>query len=330
MSEYRLDVALVGEGGPSGPDDLPRFLHCLDSASLDAGAALRAATQRYPEPAAAWFQAGQFERLAAGLETRLCEETQGPVRVRAGFRCAEPSIAAGVSELDGSEVVALSLMPFASRAVVERMRSTLHAAESAEAGGRGRDVPLLDAWYADRGFATAVSRVIAEALDSRVSSEWAVLFAAQSPLEDEADKADPCLDLLQQAVAQAVPLVSPGAWSLAFLGGQNDARWLEPGLAGAARAFAGQGWRQLLVVPLGTVCEDPTTRYDMDVVLRDQAAALGLTYRRTRTVIDTPQFVAAMAEAIVHYLVLRGDGPCGDESGQRAPREEEAASAPGA
>ena len=58
----------------------------------------------------------------------------------------------------------------------------------------------------------------------------------------------------------------------------------------------------MLVVPIGFVAEELETRYDLDVLLRRQATALGLTYRLARTQDDSPAFVATLADVVVRHL----------------------------
>ena len=130
-------------------------------------------------------------------------------------------------------------------------------------------MPILEGWYAGRGFVKAVSRRVAEALDGSDASEWAVLFTAHNvPLENVLE-GDPYVEQLQQTIAQLVPQITPGDWRFAFQSkGRSGGEWLEPEADDVVRALAGDGWEKLLVVPVGFVSDNVETLYDLDIELR--------------------------------------------------------------
>jgi ferrochelatase len=219
--------------------------------------------------------------------------------VRHGFLFAEPSVTKCLAELTGHEVLALPLSPFGSRQTRDRYRQALD-----EAGAT--DVPLLEGWYAGRGFVKALSKRIAEALDGSDASEWAVLFTAHNvPLENVLE-GDPYVEQLQQTIAQLVPQVTPGDWRFAFQSkGRGGGEWLEPEADEVVRALAGDGWEKLLVVPVGFVSDNVETLYDLDIELRAVAEANGMEYRRSTPPNDSPYFIEAIADVVVDYLARR-------------------------
>lgn len=301
MSSSRVDVAVIAAGWPQSSEELPAYLTYCNGVAPDL-ATLRAATDRLASVGGPVSTAVVTARLAAGLQTKLGDELGAPARVGHGFLCGSPSVADCLAQLDGERIVALSLTPFASRLTVDRYRCALKEAEAPEHGGRGRGIPLLDGWCTDRAFARAVSRRVAESLDGCFASEWALLFVTRSVPVDEIDGGDPVLDQLQQAISQILPAIAPGGWGIGCVGKGPSGRWLEPEPDEAVRQLAGEGWNKVLVVPIGFVAEELETRYDLDVLLRRQATALGLTYRLARTQDDSPAFVATLADVVVRHL----------------------------
>jgi len=298
MSDSLVDIALLAYGGPETLADIPAFL--------------RRMTGREPEPSLLAELEERYGRIGGGsplpaitarqaraLQASLVQQLAFPVRVRHGFLFSEPTVAQCLEGLDARVRLALPMSPFASRLTSERYRTALAAA------GAG-DVALLGGWHASRPFVQALSRRIAEALDGSDPGEWAVLFTAHNvPLETVLE-GDPYVDQLQQTVAQLVPLVMPGDWRFGFQSrGRGGGEWLEPEVGDALRVLAGEGWKRVLVVPVGFVADNVETLYDLDVVLRQQAEDLGMEYRRVQAPNDSPQFIEALADVVIQHLAQR-------------------------
>ena len=114
------------------------------------------------------------------------------------------------------------------------------------------------------------------------------------------------MEQLQQTIAQLVPAIVPGDWRFAFQSkGRSGGEWLEPEADEMVRALAADGWKKLLVVPVGFVSDNVETRYDLDIVLREQVEAAGMEYRRSEAPNDSPAFIEALADVVIDYLARR-------------------------
>jgi len=238
-------------------------------------------------------------RQALALQARLVQELAFPIRVRRGFLYTEPTVADCLAELDGHKVVALPLSPFSSRLTSDKYREALDAAG-------GEKVPLLEGWYASRGFVKAISRRAAAALDGCDVNEWAVLFTAHNVPLETIMEGDPYVEQLQQTIAQLVPALVPGDWRFAFQSkGRGGGEWLEPEVDDMVRTLAEEGWKKVLVVPVGFVSDNVETLYDLDIVLRQQIEGLGMEYRRSVAPNDSPPFIEVLADVVIDYLARR-------------------------
>jgi protoporphyrin/coproporphyrin ferrochelatase len=94
-------------------------------------------------------------------------------------------------------------------------------------------------------------------------------------------------------------------WSLAYQSRSGSPRepWLEPDVGDALRALARDGARDVVVVPIGFVCDHVEVRYDLDVEASQLAEGLGLTFHRALTANDHPRFIEMLVD-----LVKRGPG----------------------
>jgi ferrochelatase len=308
MTESLIDVALLAYGGPQQAAQIPDFLERLMGRVPDART-LAVVKERYELIGGASPLPGITVRQARALQARLVQELGFPIRVRHGFLYTEPTVADCLAELDGHEVLALPLSPFASRLTSGKYRTAIDEAEGGGGAGgaaRGRAIPLLEGWYADRGFVKAVSRSAAIALDGCDVNEWAVLFTAHNVPLETIMEGDPYVEQLQQTIAQLVPALVPGDWRFAFQStGRGGGEWMEPEVADVVRTLAEEGWRKVLVVPVGFVSDNVETLYDLDILLRKQIESLDMEYRRSAPPNDSPQFIEALADLVIDYLARR-------------------------
>jgi ferrochelatase len=92
-------------------------------------------------------------------------------------------------------------------------------------------------------------------------------------------------------------------WRVAYQSrsGAPSDPWLEPDICDALREVKGQGIQDVVVVPIGFVCDHVEVLYDLDVEARAVAAEVGARFHRAQTANDHPAFIAMLAD-----LVTRG------------------------
>jgi ferrochelatase len=311
MSQSFADVALLAYGGPSSMDEIPAFLESLMGRRPSAET-LEIVQERYRLIGGASPLPAITARQALALQASLIEQLAFPLRVRPGFLFSAPSVAECVAGLDGGhEMLALPMSPFASRFTTGRYREALAAA-----GCPG--VLVLEGWFASQGFISSVKKRVAEALDGCDASDWALLFTAHNLPVETVMEGDPYVEQLQQAIAKIVAAVMPGDWRFAYQSkGRGGGEWLEPEVDDSARLLAEDGWRKLLVVPVGFVSDNVETLYDLDIVLREQVEGLGLEYRRSAALNDSPRFIEALADVVIDYLARRPLGKVHPPTGLR-------------
>jgi len=298
MIESSVDVALLAFGGPDSTQQIPDFLQRMTGRPANPET-LKVVEARYEVIGGASPLPDITSRQALALQARLVQQLASPIRVRRGFLYTEPTVADCLAELDGHEVVALPLSPFSSRLTSDKYREALDAA------GREK-VPLLEGWYANRGFVKAISRRAAAALDGCDVNEWAVLFTAHNVPLETIMEGDPYVEQLQQTISQLVPALVPGDWRFAFQSkGRGGGEWLEPEVDDMVRTLAEEGWKKVLVVPVGFVSDNVETLYDLDIVLRQQIEGLGMEYRRSAAPNDSPPFIEMLADVVIDYLARR-------------------------
>jgi ferrochelatase len=130
-----------------------------------------------------------------------------------------------------------------------------------------------------------------------------VLFTAHSLPEKALAGGDP-YDRETRATAAAVALrLGLADWDFAYQSqGLTDDRWLGPTVESCLDRYAAGGIREVVVCPIGFVCDHVETLYDVDVVFRNYAAARGISVVRPEALNGSGKFTAALAEVAKRCL----------------------------
>ncbi|HYW43557.1 MAG TPA: ferrochelatase [Bryobacteraceae bacterium] len=94
-------------------------------------------------------------------------------------------------------------------------------------------------------------------------------------------------------------------WDFAYQSqGMTDDRWLGPTVESMLDDYADDGVREVVVDPIGFVCDHVEILYDIDIQFRQYAAARGITLFRPESLNDSPAFTAALAKVAEKCLTL--------------------------
>ena len=89
-------------------------------------------------------------------------------------------------------------------------------------------------------------------------------------------------------------------WSLAYQSrsGRPSDPWLEPDIGKAIRKLADEGRNEVVVAPIGFVCDHVEVLYDLDIEARKVAEDLNVRFVRASCPNDHPTFMQMIAEVI--------------------------------
>jgi len=166
------------------------------------------------------------------------------------------------------------------------------------------DHPLLAEAFAER---------VREAMAAHPGARPVLLFTVHSlPARIVADGDPYPAEFRRTAEAIAARLGGP-PYRLAYQShGMTDDAWLGPPVPEVLRALASEGWRDVLLVPVGFVADNVEILYDVDIDLRAQAEPLGIRLWRTASLNDSPRFLDLL-EAICREALERAAAPRGRE-----------------
>ncbi|MBI3695500.1 MAG: ferrochelatase, partial [Acidobacteria bacterium] len=144
--------------------------------------------------------------------------------------------------------------------------------------------------------------LLVAAFTERIRAVWngdntPLLFTAHSLPEKVLASGDP-YDAEVKATAAAVAAeLQLDHWDFAYQSqGLTDEKWLGPTVESRLDALAAAGVKELVLAPIGFVCDHVEILYDVDVLLYHYAAARGIALRRPQSLNDSPLFIRALAE----------------------------------
>lgn len=237
---------------------------------------------------------------------RLLEKKLGDdYKVYVGMRHWHPFIKDTVKQIkeDGiSQVVAIPMAPQASKAGTG---GYIEALNKAIEEFPGLDVKTAEAWYENPIYLEAVAERVEDALDSfpeETRDDVQVIFSAHS-LPKRTVEGDPYESQLRETIEGVLQILPPLNWHLAYQSkGQAPGEWLGPEVEIVMEQLSKKGKKDVLIVPIGFVCDHVETLYDIDIVFKTKAEELGMNFKRAASLNDSPLFIEALADIVKKSL----------------------------
>jgi ferrochelatase len=184
-------------------------------------------------------------------------------------------------------------------------------AEACEAAGEA--VPAVEfttGWHARPLFIEAVAERTSTALDAvprEHRSRATVVFTAHSIPVSMAAQA-PYVAQIEEGARLVATRLGLDRFEIAYQSrsGNPHEPWLEPDILDFIRACASKGTRDLVVVPLGFLCDHVEVLYDLDIEARQLAESVGVRLVRAPTVGGHPSFIQLMAEVVREHVAQDG------------------------
>jgi ferrochelatase len=130
-----------------------------------------------------------------------------------------------------------------------------------------------------------------------------VLFTAHSLPEKILETGDP-YDGEAKATARAVAgRLHLRDWEFAYQSqGMTDEKWLGPTVESCLDRYATEGVKEVVLDPIGFVCDHVEILYDVDIHFRKYAEERGIRLLRPETLNDSPKFIEALAAVATEKL----------------------------
>lgn len=298
-----IGLLLMAYGSPDSLDDMEAYLLDIRGGRPTSKELVEEIKERYAEIGGRSPLLGITREQATAVETELNRRYADQAidfRAYVGMRHWEPRIRAAVEEMaaDGiTQAVAMVMAPHSSRMSTGAYYKSLVAAVSEV--DHNLDVAWVENWHAHPGLIEAIAEK-AEAAQARFEGQVPyVIFTAHSlpaRILAQGDPYDEQLNETARLLAQRLGL-EPGRWRFSYQSaGQSPEPWLGPQIESVVAQLADAGEENLLVVPIGFVCDHVEVLYDIDIACKEIAAEHGAWLERSHSLNTSPTFINALAD----------------------------------
>ena len=304
-------ILLIGFGGPTPGcckkhDTCPGEAYCFVEGIIGAA---EVNAERVQSVASHYVALGGFSpfneltfQQADALEVAL--KGRGvDVPIYVGMRNWKPYLREVIADMQNNghqQTLGVILSAYQSSSSWERYQNDVKAAVDAS-GGDAPAIRYLDAWYMRPGFVNALADRVREAyvdMDAVRFDEAALIFTAHA-LPQPAAKRSPYTKQFRQT-ASAVAAQLGKDFDIAYQSAPDNPTvpWTTPDINDLIRIKKEEGFRDVIVSPIGFLCCHVEVLYDLGVEARATAEACDIGFVCTQTVGDHPEFIGMLAECI--------------------------------
>ena len=300
-------ILLIAFGGPASPEEIRPFLARVTQGLTIPDARLEEVAHHYEAVGGKSPLNEITSRQAAALEKYFsAQHRRLPVYV--GMRNSSPFFTETLEQMahDGvKNALGFILSSHRTEASWQRYQRNIEEA-CAELGGKAPAVDYCDPWYDHPLFIQCWVELIDEAYakiapDRRNSTP--LLFSAHSLPKAMAGHS-PYVDDLHTSARMIANKLGRSDWSLAYQSrsGRPTDPWLEPDICEAIRKIAAEGRTDVVVAPIGFVCDHVEVLYDLDIEAKKLADDLQLNLVRAGCPNDHATFIHMIADVIEQSL----------------------------
>jgi len=239
-------------------------------------------------------------------------------RVYVGMRHWAPRIEEAAAQIvaDGIDrLVALVMAPHQSRLSTGAYFRKLEEA-IAELGMRPA-IGRVESWHDHPDLIVALAEKAASAIARFVDGTPFVIFTAHSlpnRILAEGDPYDRQLRETAQLLAGRLSLAG-GRWCFCYQSsGRSSEPWLGPQIEETILDLIKDGEKELLVVPIGFVCDHVEVLYDIDIAARELAEAHGARLERSVSLNSSPALISALADLVYRAVPQPAGTPAAAQS----------------
>lgn len=281
MADYLLDIR---GGRPVSDEFVAEFRHRYE---LIGGSPLTRLTY------------DQAKKTAKVLQQRGCD---WPVYV--GMRHWSPWIKGAVDQMHGDgieEAVGIVMAPHYSSMSIGRYEAKI--AEAQQLHGSNIAFKMVNSWYEQPNFLQALENHVRAGFEKfapEVRATVKLVFSAHSLPARLLDLGDPYDEQLKTNAKLMAARLGNVDWMFSYQSaGHTSEPWLGPQIEDVVADLAKEGYKHVLVAPIGFVCDHVEILYDIDIEAKQVAQEHGLQLERIESMNSDPVFIEAVADAVV-------------------------------
>jgi len=296
----KLGVLMLAYGSPESLDDMAAYLNDIRGGRPMSPAFVEEFKGRYA-------QIGGKSPLneltfAQGKATEAELQARGvDAKVYVGMRHWTPWIKDAVADMhaDGvTDAVAIVMAPHYSSMSIGRYWQKVNDAQ--EAIGSAIRFTFVDSWSKEEKLLDAqLAKTKAGLAQFDVGDKVKVVFSAHSLPARLKEMGDPYDDELQNNAQTLAKRLGDVDWMFSYQSAAKTGEpWLGPQIEDVIPELAQAGYKNMLSVPIGFVCDHVEVLYDIDINCQEIAQKQGVRLARVEMMNNDVLFIGAVADAI--------------------------------
>ncbi len=293
-----IGLLVMAYGGPNNLDEVEPYLLDVRGYRPTAPEIVHEVRERYRQIGGRSPILEQTQAQADALESIL--NADGPTfKAFVGMRHWQPFIKDALTQMAGvgiTRAVGLVMAPHYSRMSIGAYYKKVDEAQSPI------EITRIERWHLLPGYLDALAGRVCAALEkfpAEARADVSIIFTAHSLPQRILEWSDPYPDELRATVAGVMERLGPRPHEFAFQSAaMTPDPWLGPDAGEVIQRLAAEGRRHVLVAPVGFVCEHVEILYDVDIVFKQQAGALGMHLERIEMLNTTPPMIHGLAELV--------------------------------
>lgn len=299
-------VLLMAMGGPDCLENVEPFLRDVRGGRPTPPELVEEIRERYRVTGGKSPAVGITQEVAKKLERRLNQSGEARYRVYLGLRRWHPFIKETYEELlkeSPQQIIGVCMAPQQSSLSTGAYRKKVEEAR-AELEDR-TEVTYVGSWNYHPKLIAAIVEHIQQGLrkfPSEVRATVPVLFTAHSLPERVVAMKDPYPDEVKGTVEAVIQFLGGQPTYFAYQSqGRSSEPWLGPTVENRLDIMFQEGHRQVLVAPIGFLCDHVETLYDIDIELRQLAVDKGMRLERIAMLNDSPALIETLRDILTAH-----------------------------
>ena len=303
MTSTHDAVLLIAFGGPTVPEDIRPFLARVTRGIPIPPERLEEVAHHY-EAVGGKSPLNEITFRQAKALQKILNAQGATLPVYVGLRNSSPYFTETLAQMarDGvRRALGFILSSHRTEASWERYQKNIADAR-VELGDNTPSIDYCDGWHDHPLFVQTWAELIEAAfakIDSAQRKSTQLIFTAHSLPVIMAARS-PYVEQVEASARMIAEKLNHHRWTLAYQSrsGNPTEPWLKPDIGAAIRQLAEKGVREVIIAPIGFVCDHVEVLYDLDIQAKKNANDLGVNLVRASCPNDHLTFIRMMADVI--------------------------------
>jgi ferrochelatase len=304
----RTGVLLMSLGSPEKLEDMEAYLLDIRHGMPVSKLFVAEMQERYRQGGGKSPLLEITKNQAEALEKSLNENGK-EFKVYVGMRHWHPYITDVMMKIAQDKIstlISFPMTPYYSKLSTEAYHSEVkeEISKIRAQSNQSLETIFIKSWNKEPSLIETFSELIKKGLNHfKDSTQVKLLFTAHSLPEKIVAEQDPYPHELLETARMTAEKLKIKNWDFAYQSqGATKEPWLGPKVEDMLEKYQKEGIKEVLLAPIGFICDHMEILYDVDVLFKKSAREKGIHLERTDSPNDHPLFIAALKSVVLNHL----------------------------